>query len=528
MVPEAVRQAGFPGATGQLKSKFSSILNAYKTLDSVLFIYKTAQLNVLKTQIPDLCGLPWLLTMVSNTSLSIKGAATLLLFTVVVLSRLSPSSAFIRTSGTRFVDENCGDFAFVGANAWRLLESQAGVAGEEIDGMTATEWLFKTAAENNITVIRVFATGVEDDLPIQVEAGEYNEKALIALDETLDLAAKYNIMVTLVLARMWQGPDALANYASWTGTPIDNFFSDETAIQAFLDHITFMVNRVNTVNGKPYRDDATIFSWNLMNEPRFFSNSTDCDDPVSCADTMNSWIRTTSDHLKSEDPNHLIAIGSEGFFGSGSEFEDANPGGDWALQTGQDFERNSANPSIDYAVAHLWLDNWDVAGDDDFVEGWIDAHKRAAAELNMPLHLEEFGKNTTNPFDPDADGEESIRRETFKQVFDELEQSLENGESLRAASYWMFDPILQSAESDGFEDYGQDQVAVDSYTFQEIIVPAARAASEVQGVVDGCDPGLVSAITSPAPAEEGEGEGEDSESEQNVSAGRKLKMLVWA
>jgi mannan endo-1,4-beta-mannosidase len=431
-----------------------------------------------------------------------KGAVTLLLFSIVALSQLYPSTAFIRASGTRFVDETCEDFSFVGANSWRLLESQAGITGEQREGMTAAEWMFKTAAENNITVIRMFAAGVNEDLPLQIEDGEYNQEALVALDETLDLAAKYGVMVTLVLARIWEGPDALSNYASWTGTPIGNFFSDDEAIEAFKEHMTFMANRVNTVNEKVYRNDATIFSWNLMNEPRFFGNDTQCSDsPDACADTMNNWIRTTSDHLKSEDPNHMIAIGSEGFFGTGSEYQDANPEGDWAVETGQAFERNTANPSIDYAVAHLWIDNWDVAGNEEFVNRWIDAHKKASDDLNKPFHLEEFGKNTTNPFGDESDGEESIRRETFQLIFDDLEQSLENGESLRAASYWMWDPNLQSAESDGFEDYGQDQVPVDSSIFQEIIAPAAKTASEVEGFVEGCEPGLTSSIS--APAEEG-------------------------
>ena len=485
-------------------------------------------------------------------------AVTLLLLLVVGLVHITPSYAFIRASGTHFVDEKCNDFAFVGANAWRVLEGEAlaGTPGyPNIDGLSPTEWMFKTAADNNLTVIRMFATGVEDYLPIQTKPGEYNEKALRALDESLDLASKYGVMVTLILARMWQGPDALANYASWTGTPINNFFSDPDALKAFLDHITFMVNRKNTVNGKLYKDDATIFSWNLMNEPRFFGNDTQCNnDPKSCADTMNTWIKTTSDHLKQQDPNHMIAIGSEGFFGSGSKYESANPAGDWAVKTGQDFERNSQNPSIDYAEAHLWLDNWSVGGDSNkFISDWIAAHEKAATDMNKPFHLEEFGKNTTNPFDPNSDGQEAKRRETFKTAFDELTKSLQSGNSMRAASYWMFDPNLQSPQSNGYADYGQDQVPVDSFSFKEIIVPAAKAATQVHGVVNGCEPGLVGALSAAsglagAPAGEfapvselglvgavsaalgggGAPAGEAAPaSEQIASAGRKLKMLLW-
>jgi len=49
------------------------------------------------------------------------------------------------------------------------------------------------------------------------------------------------------------------------------------------------------------------------------------------------------------DPNHLVAIGNEGFFGPDSKFASANPPGDWATYTGQDFEKSSALPTIDYA-----------------------------------------------------------------------------------------------------------------------------------------------------------------------------------
>ncbi len=85
----------------------------------------------------------------------------------------------------------------------------------------------------------------------------------------------------------------------------------------------------------------------------------------------------------------------------------------------------------------------------------------------------------------------------------------------------MLDPILQSPQSNGFEDYGQDQVPVDSYTFTEIVVPAAKAARQVEGVVNGCEPGLVGVLGG-APA------GEQSSSAYSGPVGRKLlKMLDW-
>lgn len=42
------------------------------------------------------------------------------------------------------------------------------------------------------------------------------------------------------------------------------------------DHINpvALCGRVNTYNGRTYRDDPTIFAWDVLNEPRFTSGST--------------------------------------------------------------------------------------------------------------------------------------------------------------------------------------------------------------------------------------------------------------
>ena len=140
---------------------------------------------------------------------------------------------------------------------------------------------------------------------------------------------------------------------------------------------------------------------------------------------------------------------------------------------------------------HLWPDNWKTQNP-SFISKWMDSHAQAAEKLGKPLVMEEFGKNSTNPFDFSAP-DEAKRTETFRTVFDTLQKSLDSAGVLRAASYWMFDPSIQNAQALGFEDFGQDQVPVDSPTFKDIIVPAARAAAAVKGQVEGCVSGTVSA-----------------------------------
>ena len=77
---------------------------------------------------------------------------------------------------------------------------------------------------------------------------------------------------------------------------------------------------------------------------------------------MQTWIEDVASHLKKADPNHLVTIGGEGFYGPTSKKGAAvNPGNGWASITGQDFENNYRVKAVDFAVAHVWSDNWEVS-----------------------------------------------------------------------------------------------------------------------------------------------------------------------
>lgn len=49
-------------------------------------------------------------------------------------------------------------------------------------------------------------------------------------------------------------------------------------------------------------------AWELMNEPR-------CSGDFS-GSKLQHWIDRTAEFLKSVDPNHMVTVGTEGFFGS--------------------------------------------------------------------------------------------------------------------------------------------------------------------------------------------------------------------
>ncbi len=59
--------------------------------------------------------------------------------------------------------------------------------------------------------------------------------------------------------------------------------------------------------------------------------------------------------VKQEDPNHLLTVGEDGFYGCCKA--PANPGvrwSEWAAEEGQNFIADHASPHIDFASFHGW------------------------------------------------------------------------------------------------------------------------------------------------------------------------------
>lgn len=99
-------------------------------------------------------------------------------------------------------------------------------------------------------------------------------------------------------------------------------------------HSQAVLTRVNKITGVAYKDDPTIFAWELMNEPR-------CQSDLS-GKTLQAWITEMAGYVKSVDPNHMLEIGLEGFYGEST--------------VGTDFISNNLIPGIDFATIHSYPD----------------------------------------------------------------------------------------------------------------------------------------------------------------------------
>lgn len=75
--------------------------------------------------------------------------------------------------------------------------------------------------------------------------------------------------VILTLADTWLDVDSKPAYMAWCGiSNPDDFYTSGCARQLFQQHAAAMASRKNSANGRMYREDPTIFAWDLLNEPR--------------------------------------------------------------------------------------------------------------------------------------------------------------------------------------------------------------------------------------------------------------------
>ena len=82
----------------------------------------------------------------------------------------------------------------------------------------------------------------------------------------------------------------------------------------YKNNAKFLINRVNAINGRSYKEDPTIIAWNLINEPRCETWLKPANN--DCPARIQAWIEEMATFVRKEDPNHMITIGSEGFYGA--------------------------------------------------------------------------------------------------------------------------------------------------------------------------------------------------------------------
>ena len=209
-----------------------------------------------------------------------------------------------------------------------------------------------------------------------------------------------------------------------------------------------MLTRVNAATGVAYRDDPTIFAWELINEPRVQGDAS--------GDVLQAWIEDVAAHAKSLDRKHLLTVGSEGFYNGITDPTRAalhNPTAG-AERLGGDYTRNFFAPALDFACVHMWVDLWlscDEACKLAFADTWIVGHLNASgAAFDKPVLLEEFGK--WKPL--------RVRDDFFRRALEASMPPTSPVASHAAGSmFWHIDPTDYPYNEDGFSVQARGEAA---------------------------------------------------------------------
>ncbi|KAG0498538.1 hypothetical protein HPP92_003229 [Vanilla planifolia] len=290
---------------------------------------------------------------------------------------------------------------------------------------------FEQASAVGLTVCRTWAFNDGGWRALQISPSLYDEQVFKALDFVVSEAKKYKAQYV-----KW------ANAAGLNLTSDDDFFSDPTVIGYYKDYVKAILTRTNTLTNITYKDDPTIFAWELMNEPRCPS------DPSG--NRLQSWIQEMAFYVKSIDPNHLLEVGLEGFYGPATpERLRYNPN-TFAGQVGTDFLKNHQVFGVDFATVHIypdaWLSNTISEAYLQFTDSWIQSHiEDAEGVLGKPVLFAEFGVSAK-----DRNYSSGFRDQFFGLVYKNILNSTRTGGGGGGGLIWQLFPDGTDYMDDGY------------------------------------------------------------------------------
>jgi endo-1,4-beta-mannosidase len=259
---------------------------------------------------------------------------------------------WIKVTLNSFIKDN-KPFKFIGANAVNLVFYD--------DWDLDIEKAIRTAKENKISVLRCYIDwgwGKDEDI-----------------DRILDIASRNGIYVILTLTDCCCSGDYpnLKKYFE-VHAPFCNI-TNSYSINAFKKRIKEVIERRNSINGRIYRDDPTIFAWEIANELEY--------QHFSKAD-VHRWIEDIAGYIKSLDKKHLLTIGINA---DSSEFD----------------SESSLYEMFDVAILDFFSFHFYASGDfstpqkvvalsDEYL-GKIEFHTKKFLSMGKPVIMGEFGLN---------------------------------------------------------------------------------------------------------------------------------------
>jgi mannan endo-1,4-beta-mannosidase len=313
-----------------------------------------------------------------------------------------------------FVTAHDGDF-FLDGHRLRFGATNAYyLATYESQNSAVVDRILDLCQQTGCNVIRTW--GFYDGHPryagdptFQPEPGVYDEKGLQCLDRAIAKGKERGLKFIIPFVNNWEQLGGLPKYREWLdiGTTEDLIQSDAFN-DIFTDYISMLLNRVNTETGVAYKDEPAIHSWQVANELRV---------PGADPQIARGWYQKIAQHIKSEDSNHLVGTGEEGYDDASlgqwtaegkfvhPDYQSEKYANTYVLRAnaGTSYVLNIAIPEIDYGNFHWYpaaMGFSDYAGEEalNAQRAWIQDHRSITEK---PVILGEYGLNTAPLQEPE-------------------------------------------------------------------------------------------------------------------------------
>jgi mannan endo-1,4-beta-mannosidase len=272
-------------------------------------------------------------------------------------------SGFVARCGIHFcLDGNPNTpYYFAGANTYDVFTygdggsiSSTQAIEDNYMSKTRIDAHFAQLQQDKVMVQRLWMFSHETWHGFELQKGTYNEPEFMLFDYVIQSAKAHNVKLIPTFENYWEAYGGIDTRLGWEGLPTGEsnrwrFFNKTQCpgcFTSYKNYVSYALNRVNHYSGVAYKNDPTIFAWELMNEPRY-ENATP--DESTTGTTFRAWVDEMGSFIKGIDSNHMLGTGIEG---QGSVYG-------YGGNSGNPFVYVQQSPYIDFTSAHPYTtESW--------------------------------------------------------------------------------------------------------------------------------------------------------------------------
>ena len=187
----------------------------------------------------------------------------------------APSEGFVYHEGNQFM-LNGNPYYFAGANCYNLFTFGSGSGDTETQYMSKEDIddMMSIMEKNGVSVVRTWGFNTETWHSFQNSAYNYTLQEFDEFDYILYSAKQHNIRVIVTLTNYWTDYGGISAYLEYNNiSPQPNqgiFFNNTQSIDIYKSYVKYFITRINHYTNISYKNDSTIFAWQLCNEVCFF------------------------------------------------------------------------------------------------------------------------------------------------------------------------------------------------------------------------------------------------------------------